>query len=187
MLKSDKFELKRGAAAKAKGNDRYNRKENRHHNRDGTAGSRKSPAALSPVDFEQGQAMHFCRAAARQLSQRKKGAIVTVASIGGLSATQDRFSYVASKAAVINLTRALAVDLGKSGIRANAVAPGVIDTPMQDRNRDSFPTISEVIPLKRIGKADEVASAVLFLLSDVSSYITGATLVVDGGITAKYR
>jgi len=132
-------------------------------------------------------AMYFCRAAARQLVERKKGAIVALASIAGLSAKEERISYVSSKAAVINMTRALAVDLGASGVRANAVAPGVIDTPMQDRNRSSFQAVSEGIPLRRIGRADEIANAVLFLLSDLSSYVTGATLVVDGGITAKYR
>jgi len=85
------------------------------------------------------------------------------------------------------MTRALAVDLGGSGIRANGVAPGVIDTPMQERNHSAFPTISGGIPLRRVGSADEIANAVLFLLSDLSSYVTGATLVVDGGLTAKYR
>ena len=132
-------------------------------------------------------AMYFCRAVARQLAERKAGAIVTIASIAGLSAKEDRIGYAASKAGVINMTRALAVDLGSSHVRANAIAPGVIDTPMQDRNRNSFQGVSEGIPLRRVGNANEIASAVLFLLSDYSSYITGATVVVDGGITAKYR
>lgn len=131
--------------------------------------------------------MYFCRAAARQLVARKAGAIVTIASIAGLGARADAASYVTSKAAVINLTRSLAIDLGPLGIRANAVAPGVIDTPMQERNRHTFERTRETIPLQRVGLAQEVADAALFLLSDRSSYVTGHTLVVDGGIAAKYR
>jgi 3-oxoacyl-[acyl-carrier protein] reductase len=131
--------------------------------------------------------MYFCRAAGRQLAQARRGAIVNIASIAGLSAKQDRASYVTSKAAVVNLTRALALDLGAFGVRANAIAPGIIDTPMQDGNRASLEAARQGIPLKRIGRPEEVAQAVLFLLSEFASYITGETLVVDGGITAKYR
>jgi 3-oxoacyl-[acyl-carrier protein] reductase len=134
------------------------------------------------VDVNVHGVMYFCRAVARQLAERKSGSIVTIASIAGLSATKDRVSYAASKAAVINLTRALAVDLGGLGVRANAVAPGVIDTPMQDRNRATLHATSEGVPLKRIGTADEVANAAVFLLSDLASYITSATLVVTAAL-----
>jgi 3-oxoacyl-[acyl-carrier protein] reductase len=131
--------------------------------------------------------MYFCRAAARQLVARGKGgAIVNIASIAGFQAKENRAAYVSSKAAVVNLTRSLALDLGGHGIRVNGVAPGIIDTPIQ-----MSPTFREDTErraaLKRVGSADEIAKVVLFLLSDLASYVTGETVVADGGITARYN
>jgi 3-oxoacyl-[acyl-carrier protein] reductase len=139
------------------------------------------------IDVNLHGTMYFCRAAARQLVEARRGSIVTVASIAGFQAKENRASYTASKAAVVNLTRALALDLGGFGIRVNGIAPGVIDTPIQDSNRATLEAVGQGIPLKRIGRADEIASGVLFLLSEFSSYVTGETLVMDGGMTAKYR
>jgi 3-oxoacyl-[acyl-carrier protein] reductase len=139
------------------------------------------------IDINLTGLMYFCRAAARQLVEAKHGSIVTISSIAGFQSKENRASYTASKAGAVNLTRALALDLGAHGVRVNGVAPGVIDTPIQDNNRASLKDVGESIPIKRIGKADEVANCVLFLLSDFASYVTGETLVVDGGLTAKYR
>ncbi|MBU3739803.1 MAG: SDR family oxidoreductase [Rhodoferax sp.] len=130
--------------------------------------------------------MYFCRAAARHLARRRSGAIVNMASIAGLVVKENRTAYAASKAAVINLTRALAVDLGGHGVRVNAVAPGIIDTPLQT-NPNFRQSVEGRAPLGRVGTAEEVASVVLFLLSDLSGYITGETIVVDGGLTARYN
>ena len=132
-------------------------------------------------------AMYFCRAAARHLAERKRGAIVTMGSLAGLRAKQSRVAYASSKAAVINMTRALALDLAGFGIRVNSVAPGWIDTPLQQKKPAAeMQAMRERAPLQRLGTADEIAKVVLFLLSDMASYVTGETIVTDGGLTASY-
>lgn len=131
--------------------------------------------------------LYFCRAAARQLAPARQGAIVTMASIAGLMVKENRVAYTSSKAAVINMTRALAVDLGAYGVRVNAVAPGVIATPLQkDKPASVMQATVQKVPLARLGSADEIAKVVLFLLSDMASYITGETIVADGGLTIRY-
>lgn len=141
----------------------------------------------SVLDVNLSGVMYLCRAAARHLSEGRRGAIVNIASIAGLSGKHSRIAYTSSKAAVVNLTRALALDLGEYGVRVNAVAPGVIDTPMQKKNlQQPGSGTAGRSALKRVGQAEEVANAVLFLLSDLASYVTGHTLVVDGGVTVNY-
>lgn len=131
--------------------------------------------------------MYFCRAAARQLVEAKRGAMVTTASIAGLMVKKDRIAYTSSKAAIVNMTRSMAADLGAYGIRVNAVAPGVIETPIQKLNPASaLQATRERVPLERLGSPDEIAKVVLFLLSDMASYITGQTIVADGGLTLRY-
>lgn len=131
--------------------------------------------------------LYFSRAAARQLVEGKRGAIVLMASLAGLRAKQDRIAYTSSKGAIVNMARGMAADLGPHGIRVNAVAPGFVDTPIRSgqssANRQS--NLARV-PLQRFGTADEIAKATLFLLSDMASYITGETLVVDGGVVSQY-
>ena len=127
---------------------------------------------------------------------RPGGAIVSMSSVAAIKvATPEAMVYAASKAAVISLTRSLAVALADKGIRANAILPGIIDTPMQTqlledvaKIRGGEPTAVHAgrlgsIPLRRSGSAQEIATAVLFLLSPNASYITGQTLVVDGGFS----
>lgn len=131
--------------------------------------------------------LFFCRAAGRHLAERRGGAIVNLASIAGLASKASRPAYSASKGAVVNLTRSIAMDLGEFGVRANAVAPGVIDTPIQAGNPQGLVLgIAGRSPLKRMGAPEEIANVVLFLLSDLASYMTGQTVVVDGGVTATY-
>ncbi|HSV82125.1 MAG TPA: SDR family NAD(P)-dependent oxidoreductase [Ramlibacter sp.] len=131
--------------------------------------------------------LYFCRAAARHLAEAKRGSIVAMASLAGLSAKESRISYAASKAAVVNMTRALALDLGRYGVRVNAVAPGFIDTPMQQKKPAALLQADlDKVALGRLGSADEVAKVALFLMSDLASYVTGTTIVTDGGVFARY-
>ncbi|NKX55908.1 SDR family NAD(P)-dependent oxidoreductase [Arthrobacter mobilis] len=112
------------------------------------------------------------------------GSLVNMASIAAFTVRRERASYGASKAAVEHLTRFLAVELGPAGIRVNAIAPGIIDTQMAAWIHESpevFEATMETIPLRRPGTAADVADAMLFLISDAASFITGHTLVVDGG------
>jgi dihydroanticapsin dehydrogenase len=117
--------------------------------------------------------------------------IVNMASINSLVAWQNDAAYTASKGALLQFTRALALDVASRGIRANAVCPGVIDTPLTDQflelasDPDALRREYErAAPLQRMGTAREVANCVLFLASDESSFVTGSALVVDGGTTA---
>lgn len=116
------------------------------------------------------------------------GAIVNVASSASLMGTPNLGSYSAAKTGVLGLTRTVALEYAAQGIRANTVCPGAIQTPMLDRgvasNPDAASYLIEMIPMGRIGRAEEVADAMLFLASDESSYLTGIALPVDGGQTA---
>jgi NAD(P)-dependent dehydrogenase (short-subunit alcohol dehydrogenase family) len=127
------------------------------------------------------------QAVGRHMLERKKGAIVNVASIAGLGGGQlNTVGYNASKAAVINLTRALAVEWAARGIRVNAIAPGLFRTRMSEVlvQRAEAANVP-VAPLGRIGKPGELAPTVLFLASEGASYITGQVVAIDGGRSAQ--
>jgi 3-oxoacyl-[acyl-carrier protein] reductase len=124
--------------------------------------------------------------AVRLMQQRGQGRIVNIASISGVRASAGRAAYGTSKAAVIGLTRQMAIEFATDGITVNAVAPGPVDTPMSrdvhtDVTRESY---YRAIPMRRYGRPEEIASAVSFLCSDDASYITGHTIPVDGGYLA---
>ena len=116
-----------------------------------------------------------------------RGTIVNTASISGLAGDGGNAAYNAAKGAVVNLTRAMAVDSGPDGVRVNAVCPGLTITPMTQRMRTAPAVMAQYedrIPQGRAGAADEIASAIAFLASDEASYVTGVALAVDGGLSA---
>ena len=116
------------------------------------------------------------------------GAIVNTSSGLGLVATPLRAAYVAAKHGVLGLTKTAALEYATSGVRVNAICPGVIDTPMARRDIGGDPAVAEAFaklhPVGRMGRTEEVAAAAAFLLSDAASFITGTALVVDGGYLA---
>lgn len=125
-----------------------------------------------------------CRTALPHMIHNKFGAIVNVSSMWGVSGASCEVLYSASKAAVAGFTRALAKEVGLSGVRVNCVAPGVIDTRMNAHlTPEDIASLKEGTPLGRIGTPEEVARAVYFLATDAASFITGQTLSVDGGFT----
>lgn len=120
-----------------------------------------------------------------KLMQRNKtaGSIVFTSSISALDGNEGQVSYAASKAALLGAVRSMAKELGEKGIRVNAVAPGVIQTPMTDNLNDEIKLKRiEMMDIKRLGEAREVADTFVFLMSDLSSHITGQTIRIDGGM-----
>jgi NAD(P)-dependent dehydrogenase (short-subunit alcohol dehydrogenase family) len=124
----------------------------------------------------------------RQMLKQGGGAIVNTASVAGLVGAPLQPAYAASKHAVVGMTRTAAAEYGKAGIRINSVCPGVIRTPMLERALEREPRrekgIVKVHPIGRIGEAEEIAGAVLWLCSDAASFVIGHQLAVDGGLTA---
>lgn len=130
----------------------------------------------------------FCaQAAAREMAKHKSGVIINIASVAmgqvGIG-FPNIVHYCASKGGIVGMTEALAVELAPYNIRVNAISPGMIETPMMDSVKQDPQTMKAMlarVPLQRVGRPEEVSNLVLFLASDDSSYITGSTVVIDGG------
>lgn len=168
----------------------------------GTAGLVTDEAWRATIDINLSGALYLVRAAMPHLEAagRDRGAggasIVLVSSVSGFVASSSSAGYVASKAAMIGLAKSIAVDAGRHGVRANALCPGWVHTPMGDDSMDelaaargigrdeAYRLSTELVPLRRAAQPDEIAACALFLASDGSSYVTGTTLIVDGGGTA---
>jgi 3-oxoacyl-[acyl-carrier protein] reductase len=128
-------------------------------------------------------AFHMSRAVARKMLKRRSGAIVNMTSYVGLHGNAGQTNYAATKAGIIGFTKALAKELGTRGVRVNAVAPGYIETELTGVLSDEIRGfLLTATPLGRLGTPDDVAGAVRFLCSDEASYVTGAVLLVDGGL-----
>src|SRR3990167_851806 len=161
-------------------------------NNAGIAGAEKRFVDLTAEDWDEGLAVDLrapalcARAGARGMIERKRGRIVNIASIGGLGAVARLGPYCVSKAALIQLTRVMALELARHNVQVNALCPGYFRTPM---NEAFFATpkgqavVQHAIPLQRLGDPKELAPMVVFLASEASSFMTGSVVVVDGGQT----
>jgi len=126
---------------------------------------------------------YCCRAALRKMIPQRRGKIINIASVSGILGTAGQVNYAASKGGLISFTKSLARELGQFNIQVNAVAPGLIETDWLARvPREKVEAIIKQTALGRVGRPEEVAHAVLFLASKGSDYITGQTVIVDGGI-----
>jgi 3-oxoacyl-[acyl-carrier protein] reductase len=135
------------------------------------------------IDTNLASCFYTCRAAARGMMKKRSGTVVNISSIVGIHGNWGQTNYAASKAGIIGFTKSLARELGSRNVRANVVVPGYVKTQLTgvlpDEARDAMLTNT---PLGRLGDPEDVAGAVRFLCSDESSFITGAVLLVDGGL-----
>jgi NAD(P)-dependent dehydrogenase (short-subunit alcohol dehydrogenase family) len=123
--------------------------------------------------------------------ERKWGSVVNLASIGGIVAVRDRYAYTMTKFAVVGLTKSMALDLAESKVRVNCICPGRVETPFVQARLKEYPDPQKAYEemastqlLKRMGKPEEIAAAALYLAADESAFVTGSSLVIDGGWSA---
>lgn len=124
--------------------------------------------------------------AARLMVRQKWGRIINIASISGMRASAGRTAYGTSKAAVIGLTRQMAIELAEHGVTVNGVAPGPVDTPLTEQlhSEQTRQSYARAVPMRRYGTPDEIAAVVTFLASEAASYVTGHVIPADGGFVA---
>ncbi|MCF7927922.1 MAG: 3-oxoacyl-[acyl-carrier-protein] reductase [Spirochaetales bacterium] len=128
-------------------------------------------------------AFYISKLVSHAMIRKKTGSIINVASIVGVIGNAGQTNYSASKAGLIGFTKSLAREVASRGVRVNAVAPGFIQTPMTDKlNDEQREKLMSQIPLGRLGQPEEVAKVILFLASDLSSYLTGQVIKIDGGM-----
>jgi 3-oxoacyl-[acyl-carrier protein] reductase len=150
-------------------------------NRDDLAPSLRDDDWSAVIETDLNAAFRLTRRALGPMLRARTGRIVNVASVAGLRANPGQSNYAAAKAGLIALTKTAAVEVARRGITINAVAPGVIDTEM---TAGLSKGLLSMVPARRAGSPEEVASCVRFLASDDASYVTGAVLTVDGGLAA---
>ena len=151
--------------------------------RDGLAMRMKNEDWREVIEVNLTAAFRLSRAALKGMMKRRWGRIVGISSIVGVTGNPGQANYVASKAGLIGMSKALAQEVATRGITVNCVAPGMIETAMTDAlNEQQRARLLAAIPMQRLGKVDEISSAVVFLASDEAAYVTGQTLHVNGGM-----
>jgi 3-oxoacyl-[acyl-carrier protein] reductase len=152
--------------------------------RDGLLGSMLPQQWSEVMDTNLGGTYNYCRASVQTMLMARRGAIVNISSTAAEFASRGQSNYAASKGAIDSFTRALAKELAQRKVRVNAVAPGMIETDMSAAVRSlAADKLKDIIPLKRIGSPEEIATVVAFLASDDAAYMTGQVLRVDGGLS----
>jgi 3-oxoacyl-[acyl-carrier protein] reductase len=151
--------------------------------KDGLLGRMKDADWNDVINTNVSGSFHMCRAVSRAMIRNRRGRIISIASTAGEAGNPGQVNYSASKAALIGLTKALARELAPRNILVNAVSPGLIRGGMSDElTQDQLDAIKGHVPLRRLGETDEVAAAALFLCSEMSNYITGQVIRVNGGL-----
>ncbi|MFA7679887.1 MAG: glucose 1-dehydrogenase [Pigmentiphaga sp.] len=138
------------------------------------------------VSMNLDSAFFFCREVGRHMTRARRGSIINLASTAGLRGRKGNTPYAASKAAVISLTKSLAMEWAETGVRVNAISPGRFLTPLTEAEMsdpDKYARFVTQVPLGRIGDPEEIVWPALWLASDASSFVTGANIVLDGGQT----
>ncbi len=145
---------------------------------------------MSPDDFDKviqtnlSGSYYFLKNASSVMVKQKSGCIINLSSIVGVKGNPGQVNYSASKAGIIGMTLSAAKELGRRGIRVNAIAPGFVETDMTGvLTEDQMSKLSDSISLGRVGKAEDIANAALYLASDMAAYVTGQVLGVDGGLS----
>jgi len=135
------------------------------------------------IDINLSSVFYTCQIAIKTMIKNKKGAIVNITSVVGHTGNAGQANYTASKAGVVAMTKSLAKEYAKKNIRVNCVSPGFIATDMTEGLKEEYKNeLLKNIPINRLGTGDDIANAVIFLSSDASSYITGETIHVNGGM-----
>lgn len=151
--------------------------------RDGLLMRMKSQDWNDVISINLTSAFYISKVFSRAMAKQRSGSIINVASIVGVIGNAGQCNYSASKAGLIGFSKSLAREVAARGVRVNAVAPGFIKTPMTDKlNDDQKNALTDKIPLVRLGEPSEVAKVILFLASDLSSYVTGQVINIDGGM-----